>query len=167
MDIYNNKFEERYILQLELDKILSEKKEKDIIEDLIARPEIIEIKPEKPPEPVSDFFMDKINSMREKINHLNNEISTRFHMRGKFQKEIDYQIRECAFSLEQFKFWGLGYNRGVDMKRNLLERQLANLRKEKRGVELRTWEDIINLRKELRKVLDEYKDALRRYRMIE
>jgi len=53
------------------------------------------------------------------------------------------------------------------MKRNLLDRQLANLRKEKRSVELRAWEDIVALKKDLRSVLEEYRDALRRYKMIE
>jgi len=167
MNIFEDRYYERYLLQHELDKILSAKKEKDLLEDLIARPELIEIKPEKPAEPISEFFWDKIDGLRKKIDHLNKEISSRFQMKEKFQKEIDYQIQECAFSLKQFQFWGLGYNRGVDMKRNLLERQLANLRKERRGVELRTWEDIISLRKELRNALEEYKAAVRRYRMVE
>jgi len=49
----------------------------------------------------------------------------------------------------------------------MLERQLTNLRREKRAVELRAWEDIVDIRKELRKVLEDYRDALRRYRMVE
>jgi len=69
--------------------------------------------------------------------------------------------------LSQFHFWGIGYNRGVDRKRNMLERQLTNLRRERRAVELRAWEDIVDIRKELRKVLEDYRDALRRYRMVE
>ena len=70
----------------------------------------------------------------------------------------------CLFSLSQFHFWGIGYNKGVDMKRNLLERQLSTLRRERRAVELKAWADIVNIRKELRRTLEEYKDAIRRYR---
>ena len=70
--------------------------------------------------------------------------------------------RQAAFSLGEFKFWGLGYNTGVDVKRNMLERQLADFRREKRRIELQGWEDIIGLRKDLRKVLDEYKTLVTR-----
>jgi hypothetical protein len=162
----NNDFDESYLQQIEIEKFLSRKKEKDLLEELMAKPEIMEIKPERPAEPVSEFFMDKVESLREKISHLNREIDTRFQMREQFKKEIEYQIRECAFSLRQFSPLALGYNVGVDMKRNLLERQLAGLRKDKRNVELRAWADITDLRKELRRLLDDYRDALRRYRMV-
>jgi hypothetical protein len=163
----NNDFEENYLQQIELDKFLSQREEKDLLEELLAKPEVLEIKPEQPAEPVTEFFMDKVESLREKINHLNREIDIRFQLRQKFREQIEYQIRECAFSLRQFQTFGVGYNIGVDQKRNHLERQLLTLRKDKRNVELRAWADITELRKELRSVLDEDKSALRRYRMVE
>jgi len=89
MNFHDNRFNEGYLLQINLEKILREKEEKDIIEDLIARPELIELKPEKPPEPIADFFESKISHFKDKIDQLNKEISTRFQMKDKFKKEID------------------------------------------------------------------------------
>ena len=96
------------------------------------------------------------------MDQINKEIYLRFEMKNKFDTELDYQISRAAFSLGQFKFWGLGYNTGVDVKRNMLERQLADFRREKRRIELQDWEDIIGLRKDLRKVLEEYKTLITR-----
>ncbi len=83
-------------------------------------------------------------------------------MKGEFDNELDYQISRAAFSLSEFNRWGLGYNTGVDVKRNMLEKQLADLRREKRRTELQCWEDIISLRKDLRKTAEEYNGLLNR-----
>jgi hypothetical protein len=63
------------------------------------------------------------------VKTCNKEIQVRIEIRSKFDKEMEYQISKAAFSLGEFKFWGLGYNTGVDVKRNKLERQLASSRK--------------------------------------
>jgi hypothetical protein len=163
----NGDFEENYLQQLALEEFLGRKKETDLLEALMKKPEIIELPTERPAEPVSDFFMDRVKSLREKIGHINEEIETRFLLRDKFRQEIEYQISEAAFSLRQFHNFSVGVNIGIDQKRNHLERQLLTLRRDRRNVELRTWQDVISLRKELRGLIDEYKNALRRYRMVE
>lgn len=55
----------------------------------------------------------------------------------------------------------MGYNTGVDVKRNHLERQLQQLRTERRAAELRTWDDLVRLRKELREAVREYESKKR------
>lgn len=164
-EIANNKFGDRYLLDLEIEEIKKKKKKRDLLEELFT-PVEPRIKDRKPKE-LPDFFTYKLRDLRESIDQINKEISNRFEMKQQFEKELDYQILKAAFSLEQFKFWGLGYNTGVDVKRNMLERQLADFRKEKRRIELQGWEDIISLRKELRKALEEYKILLRRKHAME
>ena len=163
-DINNDKFGNRYLIDLEIEEIEKKKKKKDLLDELSApvEPGIEERKPKELP----DFFTYNLQDLRETINQINKEISTRFEMKQQFEKELDYQICKAAFSLEQFKFWGLGYNTGVDVKRNMLERQLVDFRKEKRRIELQGWGDIISLRKDLRKVLEEYKTLLKRKNML-
>jgi len=156
----DNHFGDWYLLNLEVEKLLASKKKKDLIEELF-KPEKIE--PEKiPPLEASDFIENRIKDLKGTMDQINKEIHVRFEMRNKFDKEMEYQILKAAFSLGEFKFWGLGYNTGVDVKRNMLERQLADFRREKRRIELQGWEDIIGLRKDLRKVLDEYKMLITR-----
>lgn len=160
----NDKFGDRYLLDLEIEKIEKRKKKRDLLEELSGPVEPI-IEPKKPEE-LPEFFTYKLKDLRETINQISKEISNRFELKREFEKELDYQILKAAFSLEQFKFWGLGYNTGVDVKRNMLERQLADFRKEKRRIELQGWEDIISLRKDMRRVSEEYKTLLRRKNAI-
>ena len=156
----DNHFGDWYLQNLEVEKILASKKKKDLIEELF-QPEKIEHE-KIPPLEASDFIENRIKDLKGTMDQINKEIYLRFEMKNKFDTELDYQISRAAFSLGQFKFWGLGYNTGVDVKRNMLERQLADFRREKRRIELQDWEDIIGLRKDLRKVLEEYKMLITR-----
>jgi len=156
----DDNYGDRYLLNLELEELRRKRKEKTLLEKLIEREEVGQ-GAEKPKE-FAEFFTYKIKDLGKTIDQLNKEIRTRLEMKQTFDAELDYQINKAAFSLERFKFWGLGYNTGVDVKRNMLERQLADFRREKRRIELQGWEDIISLRKELREALEEYDSLLRR-----
>lgn len=156
----DDNYGDRYLLNLELEELRRKRKEKTLLEKLIEREEVGQ-GAEKPKE-FAEFFIYKLKDLGKTIDQLNKEIRTRLEMKQTFDAELDYQISKAAFSLEQFKFWGLGYNTGVDVKRNMLERQLADFRREKRRIELQGWEDIISLRKELREALEEYNSLLRR-----
>lgn len=160
----NDKYGDWYLLNLEFEELRRKRKEKTTLEKLIEREEVGQ-EAEKPKEFI-EFFAYKLKDLGKTIDQLNKEIRIRLEMKQTFDAELDYQISKAAFSLEQFKFWGLGYNTGVDVKRNMLERQLADFRKEKRRIELQGWEDIISLRRELRKSLEEYNSLLRRKNML-
>ena len=156
----DNGFADTYLLNQEIEELLKSKKKRDLIEELF-KPEIVE--PDKKPiQEASDFIENRIKDIKGTMDQINKEIYLRFEIKNKFDTELDYQISKAAFSLGQFKFWGLGYNTGVDVKRNMLERQLADFRREKRRIELQGWEDIISLRKDLSKVLEEYNMLLTR-----
>lgn len=160
----NDKYADLYLLDLDIEERFKSKKKRDLLKELSAQ-EIPKEEIRKPKE-LQDFFTYRIQDLRGTIDKINQEISNRFEMKKEFEKEIDYQISKAAFSLGEFKFWGLGYNTGVDVKRNLLERQLADFRKEKRRTELQCWGDIISLRKDLRKVLEEYNTLLKRKNIL-
>jgi hypothetical protein len=49
----------------------------------------------------------------------------------------------------------------VDVKRNHLERELLQLRTQRRASELRTWDDVVLLRKDLREAQAEYQRVAR------
>lgn len=114
--------------------------------------------------PVDYVLTEKLYSLRRNVEHIRKEIRTRWQIKERFQKEMDYQIDQSAFSLKNLQK-GLGYNTGVDMKRNTLEMELLRLRSERRSHALRTWKDIIGLRKELREAMKEY-EMLRRMRSV-
>ena len=163
----DNGFGESYLLDLEIDVLTKAKKKKDLCGELF--PSEISREPSKEkrePKEFADFFTYKIKDLRESIDHITKEISVRLEMKEEFDKELDYQLSRAAFSLSEFKRWGLGYNTGVDVKRNMLEKQLTDFRREKRRTELQCWEDIISLRKDLRNTLEEYKTLLNRKEVL-
>ena len=120
-----------------------------------------------PAEPVTYYFEERLSRRGQTVEGLRGELDARRDLHHRFAEEIDYQISRAAFSLKEFHFWGIGYNRGVDMKRNLLERQLAEFRHKRRQEELRFWEDVVALRRQLRDAQREYTDALRRAKLVE
>ena len=110
--------------------------------------------------PVDYVLSEKLYSLKKNVEHVRQEIKTRWQLKERFQKEMDYQISQAADSFNQLQK-GVGYNVGVDMKRNALEQELLKLRSERRSHAVRCWKDIIGLRKELREVMKEY-EMLRR-----
>ena len=156
----NGESREWHQIDLDYEELLKSKKKKDLIKELFETEKVVPGK--KPIQEPTDFIENRIRDLKNTMDQINKEIYLRFEMKNKFDYELEYQLSRAAFSLSQFKFWGLGYNTGVDVKRNMLEKQLLDFRKEKRRTELQCWEDIISLRKELRMVLDEYKMLITR-----
>jgi hypothetical protein len=142
-------------IDFDYEELTRAKRKRDLIKELFDTGKTEnEIKP-IPEAP--DFLESRLKDLRSTIGQLNKEIYLRSEMKKQFDEELEYQLSRATLLLSHFKFWGLGYNTGVDVKRNMLERQLVDFRKEKRKTELQCWEDIISLKKELRTVLDEYK----------
>ena len=168
MSFDEDRFSDWYQLNRQAQELLESRKVKDLLEELSLFPELARAPEEiKPIEPFDVYFSEKLGSLRDTVDQVSAEIITRHEFADKFLYQIDYQIRECASSLSEFNCWGLGYNTGVDKKRNHLERMLSDLRKERRGTELRCWQDIVALRKDLRDTLSEYKNIIRRGRMLQ
>ena len=148
----------------ELDQLLRSRKAKKVVEKLLK--EVPEIEADEAEAPTDKYFNERLAVAGKQATQLRQEIETRVELHDYFLARLDYQIREAAFSLSQVSSWGIGYNTGVDVKRNFLERQLAQFRKERRETELRAWEDIVDLRKELREATAEYRELRRRYRLM-
>jgi len=108
-----------YYYRFELES-LPKPEEDDELDSLATIPEII--RPPSPAEPVASYFNDKVVSLRQNINQINEEITSRKILMDRSLDNIDYQISRAA---------------SVDLTRNFLDRELANLRKERRASRLR------------------------------
>ncbi|MDA2912531.1 hypothetical protein MYX77_00975 [Acidobacteriia bacterium AH_259_A11_L15] len=120
----------------------------------------------EPEDEAQSYVIGKLKDSRSTIDQLEEEVLARAQLQDETLREIDYQISQAALSLDHFTGWGVGYNTGVDIKRNHLERELSNLRKERRSSLLRTWQDISSLRKEFREGVVEYKSLLSRLGLL-
>ena len=132
---------------------------KRLVEDLLGELDENEKKPA--PAGIEQFAADRVENTRERVRQIRRELETRLAIHTYFLQEIERQLAYAELSLEKFGHWGVGYNTGVDVKRNQLERQLQQLRTEHRATTLRAWDDAVRLRKELREAMLEYHGAER------
>ena len=100
------------------------------------------------------------------LHQLQEEARARATLHDRAMHELDYQISRAAIGLTHFKDVGVGYNTGVDMRRTHLERELSQLRRERRTTLQRTWQDVASLREEFRDALAEYKSRLSRLTVL-
>lgn len=112
--------------------------------------------------PIDDYLQEKLTQSRTLVNELKRDVYVRRKLHEQSVEQIDYQISCAALALDHFKGWAVGYNRGIDNKRIEIERTLSELRREKRSVRLRTWDDLVRLSGELLTRQREYYAVLRR-----
>ena len=133
------------------------KRKRDLVRELLS-----DLEPELPTGrafEIDSYLTDRADAARQRTSQLRRELEGRLALHRQFVREIDSQVLYCQTSLSRFTGWGVGYNTGVDVKRNHLERQLQQLRAERRNAELRAWQDLVKLRGELREAQREYRDA--------
>lgn len=148
-------FAEIYRLDAEFERLRERaRKKKGPVEMLLG--DLEQPEPEAGPVTVGRYFLIKRESKKFRVDQLRNEIESRRGLHKAFVSELNRQIRYAKSSLEKFRSWGVGYNTGVDVKRNHLERLLQQLRGDRRSAQLKTWDDLIRLRKELREATTEY-----------
>lgn len=114
----------------------------------------------------AEFFQNKLTSLRWQIEEIDSELETRQVIHRELVTEIDHQILSASLFLDQLKHWAIGYRVGVDMERNLWERQVAELTKQKRMEMVRLWKDSAGLKEDRRELLTEYNVLVKRRRLL-
>jgi hypothetical protein len=114
----------------------------------------------------SEFFQHKLTSVRGQLQEIDTELEARELLHGKLIQEIDQQILSASLFLDRLKHWQIGYRVGVDMERNLWERKMADLLKEKRMEKLRLWRESVSLKEDRRELFKEYEDLLKRRHLL-
>lgn len=114
----------------------------------------------------SEFFKGKLTSLRGQIEEIDDELETRKVIHKELVTEIDHQILSASLFLDKLKHWAIGYRVGVDMERNLWERQVADLTKQKRMEMVRLWKDSSGLKEDRRELLHEYKEVYKRQHLL-
>jgi hypothetical protein len=112
------------------------------------------------------YFLDKLGSLRNQLENINKELETRQTIHIQHIGQIDSQIFSDSLILDQMKHWQVGYKMGVDMERNLWERQIASLLKEKRSEITSAWKDSLSLKESRRELLKEYEELVKRRKLL-
>ena len=113
-----------------------------------------------------EFFQSKLISLRKQILEIDTDLEARQIIHEQVLKEIYHQVFSASQFLDQLKHWQIGYRVGVDMERNLWERQIALLTKEKRHETVSVWKDILSLREGKRELLKEYEELWKRLNFL-
>ena len=152
-------------IEAEWRKILDAEIPSDVVDELYTQ---LEDEAPAPPRNELDAFMaERLRISERTLGQAAEETDARLRLHQQAREEIGYQILCCQASLKQFTGWGLGYNTGVDVKRNFLEKQLADLRRERRSLELRAFDDVRKLRTELREATADHEQTRYRLSLLE
>lgn len=120
-------------------------------------PYTINFAPQKGDE-IDDILVERLENLGEAIEELDNALVVRKALSKKFIHQINKEIEEIDFQLDHLSPpWKMGFYPQFEFFRLSLHKSMTSRKKDIRSEELSHWQDVISLRKEKRKFLDEYK----------
>jgi len=105
---------------------------------------------------VGKTLRKKLEILAEAIEEVNQDIQERERISQQVQDKIGTDIFDLEFELRELKKWALGANDSIEARRLGLERELLDLRQQKRSECIRKWSDISSLKRKKREFIMEY-----------
>lgn len=110
---------------------------------------------------LTGILSERIENLSEAIHELDHALATREALSQKFLKQIKAEIEEVYYQLGHLQPpWKTGFYPKLEFLRLSLHKSLTSRKKDIRSEELKYWQDVVDLLKEKRKFLDEYKSLL-------
>jgi len=110
---------------------------------------------------VTSILDERIENLREAIEEIDAALVGRKQLNVRFIEQIDREAEEAKRHLNTLQPpWKAGFYPELEFLRLSLHKSLTSRAKERRGEQLKYWENGVNLAKERRKFLDEYKELL-------
>ena len=104
---------------------------------------------------------ERIQNLREGIDEIDEALTKRERLSRKFIDEIECETEEVKRHLGMLNPpWKTGFYPELEFLRLSFHKSLTSRAKERRTENLKYWENGVNLAKERRKLLDEYKALL-------
>jgi hypothetical protein len=104
---------------------------------------------------------ERLRNLREAIEEIDAAQAHRKVLNIRFLEQISREAEEVKRHLNMLQEpWRMGFHPDVEFLRLSFHKSLTSRAKESRGEQLKFWENGINLSKEKRKFLDEYKELL-------
>lgn len=115
---------------------------------------------------IKDILTEKIHFLRDILEEIEVQITDRDALKEVILDKVDKGVCYLQTKIYELDNWGLGHNRDIDLRRSKLEKELETLKKQKRDEERENWRDIALLKKEHREFYRQYREALRRVKVI-
>jgi hypothetical protein len=110
---------------------------------------------------VTGILDERIENLREAIEEIDDALAGRKALNREFIQQIDAEAEEVKRHLNMLQPpWKTGFYPQIEFLRLSFHKSLTSRAKERRTEELKYWENGVNLAKERRKFLDEYKALL-------
>jgi hypothetical protein len=111
--------------------------------------------------PITGILDERIDNLREAIHEIDDALAGRKELNQAFIEQIEREAAEVKHHLNMLQDpWKMGFHPDVEFLRLSFHKSLTSRAKERRAEELKYWENNVNLAKERRKFLDEYKALL-------
>jgi len=111
---------------------------------------------------------ERIDNLREAIAEIDSALAGRKELNTQFVEQIDREAEEVKRHLNMLQPpWKTGFYPELEFLRLSFHKSLTSRAKDRRGEELKYWENGVNLAKERRKFLDEYKALLATKRRLD
>src|SRR5262245_47441779 len=114
-----NGVEESYWLRVEFDSARRQRdarRQKSLINQLMT--DLEEKTPGAGRLDIEQYLAQRFGTATTAVDQVRHEIDVRLELAEQSLKQLDAQITYATLSLESFAGWGVGYNTGVDVKRN-------------------------------------------------
>ena len=111
---------------------------------------------------VDDLLANKVEAMRQNIEHIAYQLEERERLGKQNQYTIDLTMMKTKEDLFECELWPTGSNQTIEKRRSQLERELQELDREKRFEEISCWKDQQMLLRDMREAATEYDSAIRR-----
>jgi len=117
---------------------------------------------------VTSILDQRIQNLREAIAEIDAALAGRKQLNRQFVQQIDREAEQVKSHLNLLQPpWKMGFHPDVEFLRLSFHKSLTSRAKDRRSEELKYWENGVNLAKERRKFLDEYKALLATKRRLE
>ena len=110
------------------------------------------------PNGITGILDERIQNLREAIEEIDAALEGCKELNEEFIRQIDREAAEVKGYLNMLQPpWRMGFHPDIEFMRISLHKSLTSRAKDRRAEELKYWENGVNLAKERRKFLDEYK----------
>jgi hypothetical protein len=115
---------------------------------------------------LKDILTDKLSFLIDIIAELKAQIAERQELKKRISDKLDQGHCLLQTYLYELDTWPRGANRSIEQRKIALEREIANLGKEMRSEKVACFRDITLLKRDLRQFQREYRNELRRVKML-
>ena len=117
-------------------------------------------------DPLENLLQEKAQCLADILGQIDLDIKSRKELSLNVIYRIYQHYCYLKSNVLELYTWELGRNRGIEIRRVRLEKQLDSLKQEKRQEQVQCWQDIAQLKKEFRTWFKQHCDLVQRVKII-